>query len=822
MSFKKRFGKSQPIRKRKKKSKSSKQTLASAVERKDAHEQTRLRKIAQVDARIKNARLEVFNSSLKTSQRNLALGAPSKSVTHNPGRLEGDKTSLHTNVSDEDDSDTEDIQNAYENLVHSLTQPLYDTPLHTSEPTAPPSSAGRSSNGHGNPALLDGEISRNNIQSRVNVSHLVSFDDDTGDDDDWTGDVESELRKTVQRDHSHFGLTTDPPDPPTDHEVIAKWPRLRLVAAVPQQTAAELRDAVSSESPVSLGVQPSMVRNWRGHPTYRLAMNAQKKSPFLKSVAATLRSYADLFMCATLDSRASNAVRAMYVAHIVAHVLRARARVVKNDSLLKDPTAPDTTNVNLRDQGFSRARAVIIAPMRNVAYDVIRLLIRLVGGAPGKDGFNVFNYKRFEEEFGTDDHDDYEVLPNVHQQETNSVNGVPGRMKPKGKAKEKPSDYHYLFRGNIDDDFKLGIAFSKRSVKLFADFYESDLIVASPLGLRRDSAAKAVGQDRHSKAMREKRKKEEEMEWVSGIDSKTEKREARDNDDGFFSSVEICVVDGADVFSMQNWDTLKRVMGMLNKIPDNTRDTDFSRVREWCLDGLMSKFRQTVILSRYRKSEFVALYRQLKNHSGKVQLIEMPVEHGSMSTVSWNIRQTFSKVPNVTSPIDGLEKRMNFFFEQTFPLVQAFKDSQVLLVVPSYFDFVRVRNRLLKIAEEDTSLRFSSMCEYSGRKEITRARCQFYNRSISLVVVTERFQFFWRNWIRGANTIVWFGLPENCEFYPEVLDMTGEAVSSGSEVQSIALYDQFDAFSLERIVGVARCREMIAETSDATYVLGQT
>jgi len=44
--------------------------------------------------------------------------------------------------------------------------------------------------------------------------------------------------------------------------------------------------------------------------------------------------------------------------------------------------------------------------------------------------------------------------------------------------------FQAMFAGNIDDCFRLGVAVQRNAVKLYSEFYSSDLIVASPLGLR--------------------------------------------------------------------------------------------------------------------------------------------------------------------------------------------------------------------------------------------------------------------------------------------------------------------------------------------------
>lgn len=150
---------------------------------------------------------------------------------------------------------------------------------------------------------------------------------------------------------------------------------------------------------------------------------------------------------------------------------------------------------------------------------------------------------------------------------------------------------------------------------------------------------KAAGRDKRTQWMRETRKKKEEKEWNSGIHSKVEFSVNEERENGFLSSMEVCLIDGAHVFSMKKWENIKRELGMVNNMPSIARNTDFFRVREWCLEGIMSRFRQTFVLSNCRKYDAMLLFLEFENRPGRMNFIENPPSHGSMTDVEVSIRK---------------------------------------------------------------------------------------------------------------------------------------------------------------------------------------
>ena len=84
--------------------------------------------------------------------------------------------------------------------------------------------------------------------------------------------------------------------------------------------------------------------------------------------------------------------------------------------------------------------------------------------------------KRFQEEYGPD------------SSEKEPVN-KPGNLLLRYCLKFKIlyfciESWYKIFAGNIDDCFRLGIGITSKQLKLYSEFYHSDILVASPLGLR--------------------------------------------------------------------------------------------------------------------------------------------------------------------------------------------------------------------------------------------------------------------------------------------------------------------------------------------------
>ncbi|CAN0095965.1 unnamed protein product [Ectocarpus sp. 12 AP-2014] len=442
-----------------------------------------------------------------------------------------------------------------------------------------------------------------------------------------------------------------------------------------------------------------------------------------------------------------------------------------------------------RDQGFTRPKVLILLPFRGLAHEVVEMMIELLGPKTV-----TVNKGRFDEEYGPDDDDDGEG--GIEGAEADGTRRGKARAeRAKAVLERKPGDWKALLGEgrNVDDMFTLGISLSPGGgkgkpgegrgvgVRLYCDFYNSDIIVASPVALHRASVPGGGG----------------EGDGSGGVDS------------DFLSSVEVCILDRADVFLMQNWSYVPDIAEVLNSRPTGERASraDFSRVRPLFLHEQGRLFRQTLVFSAFQDPNLNAFAsRHLRNHDGIVK-VSRPSGDGHICEVALQAKQVFQRVP-CESLVTQDDSRFEYFVGTVLPQVLRAKQSHTAVFIPSYFDYVRVRNHLIKNKASVVNVH-----EYSRGSEVARSRARFFRGDRDLLLYTGRAHFFNRYCIRGIHHLIFYSLPECPQFYPEMVNLLEEA-ESVTAVTCLSLFTRFERLSLERIVGEERAGHMLTSAKN--------
>ncbi|KAJ1964737.1 rRNA-binding ribosome biosynthesis protein utp25 [Dispira parvispora] len=463
-------------------------------------------------------------------------------------------------------------------------------------------------------------------------------------------------------------------------------------------------------------------------------------------------------------------IRRAYVLHVLNHVLKARSKVVNHNTKLIQARNEGKDLGDLRDQGFTRPKVLIIVPFRNAALEVVNLLLRLSGTSQQA------HKKRFVASYSIPSQEDV-IDPN------------------------KPDDYTATFRGNTDDYFRMGIQVTRQSVQLFSSFYNSDIIVASPLGLR--LALGAPG--------------------------------AKDSDNDYLSSIEMVIIDQCDAILMQNWDHLEHILKQLNAMPKEAHGCDFSRVKRWFLDGQAKYLRQTLVFSDYLTPELNSLFNNhCLNVAGKLRI--KPTYDGAITGVITKVPQVFNRI-ECPSHTEAEDARFSHFTQVTLPALEnsaLMTTGHILIYIPSYFDYVRLRNFF-----HDQRYKFATICEYSSTQDVTRARTAFFQGQVDFLLYTERFHYFRRYRIRGIQHLIFYGLPDHAHYYPELINFmplsmvvqtksasrdsvvkqtrlalaaATKGLFDGEEWTCTVLFTKFDQLKLERVVGTSLSKKMVIGT----------
>lgn len=438
----------------------------------------------------------------------------------------------------------------------------------------------------------------------------------------------------------------------------------------------------------------------------------------------------------------------------------------------------DDEDGTYRDQGYNRPKVLILLPTRQSCARMVDAICSVYQPEQQE------NRKRFDEAYV----DKSSTIP-----------------------EDRPADFRDLFEGNDDDMFRLGLKFTRKTVKYFSQFYNSDIILASPLGLRI-----AMGS--------------EDTLATSLAASKRKGKPKTDFD--FLSSIEVVLLDQADALLMQNWEHVEHIFSHLNLLPRDNHEYDISRLRSWYLDDRAKYYRQTVVFSSVHTPALSELFRRFcTNWAGRVR-VQAGEYKGVVGRIGVRgVKQTFSRfeAPTIEAEPDA---RFDYFTKAVVPTLiaktrsgsgstAANRSSGVLVFIPSYLDFVRVRN-WFATSVAVANVTFGAISEYASVPEASRAMSHFLTGRHRVLLYSERAHHFRRNQINGVRTVILYGLPENPTFYTEI---TGGFLARSQRSQKLepgqgtvrAMFSQFDAFKLERIVGSASVGQMLRERSD-TFV----
>jgi len=506
-----------------------------------------------------------------------------------------------------------------------------------------------------------------------------------------------------------------------------------------------------------------------------------KLNEFQLELFSLLQSYKDLlYTNQTIDN--SDDIQRVYVLHVLDHLMKSRAQIINNNKLFEKKTFDSTIDDDpeWRDQGFTRARVLFLLPFRYSALKLGKTLVKMLG-----DKFTVAHFDRFIQEFGDED-------------------GADSVLRPIPSDGNKPIDYYHTFHGNTDDSFRIGLKLTKKSVKFFSDFYDSDIIIASPLGLKTIITP-------------------DEQQAVAASDGDSL---PPSGDKDFLSSIEIVILDQADIFLMQNWEHVLDIMQHINTMPTKPRKMDIARVRHWHLENWSKYYRQLIMFS-FVSVPLVHSFFQAHsfNYEGYLTF-KHRIDNPQAVQITTRCKQQFLYYDSPNAK-DACDDRYNFFIKHVLPKYTGLVSTgelgtmdpldHTLIMVSSYFDYVRLRNYFRR-----EKLSFTQICEYTEENKVAKARQLFYFGARQFLIYTERCHFYHRYKIKGIRHIIFYEPPIYPRFYTELVGMLSPELQGKKFVEdklhftATTLFSNHDTLQLGAVVGYSNAVKLIQNKKSIT------
>ena len=193
--------------------------------------------------------------------------------------------------------------------------------------------------------------------------------------------------------------------------------------------------------------------SWDLYLKSRLIQTSQHILSQKDAVWSTLRSalftYHDILFGAR-SVRLADDIRNINILHILNHIYKTRDHILRNNARVRNHGMSQVSE--LRDQGFTRPKVLILLETRQMCYRYVSTLSSIVN-------------------------------PEQEEQKERFMNSF---FLPETKFRDLGNDeFQELFEGNDDNNFIVGIKLTRKTMKYFTKFDNADMILASPLGLRK-------------------------------------------------------------------------------------------------------------------------------------------------------------------------------------------------------------------------------------------------------------------------------------------------------------------------------------------------
>ena len=463
-----------------------------------------------------------------------------------------------------------------------------------------------------------------------------------------------------------------------------------------------------------------------------------------------------------------------------------------SNEMLKEkfPELPNMPSENeLRDQGITKPKVLILAPFKQNALEIVANFQDFLKykPSPSSDSYKSYHFHN-KAKFQID----YEI-----DQDT-----------------ETPYS-----KGNLNDNFILGIQLRNKSIKLYSSFYQSDIIIASPLALKK---------------------------VLSNKNDEDNVKNAKKYDFDFLSSIQICVVDSVEHIYMQNLEFLIHVLNHLNEKPKELRDVNINRIygfqvasKENNSDGDSDPFlntkskRQLIFNSSISNPIITSIFNKFSTSSRGQVIVKrtdnskhlnnnkfgvlskinselsrkiLESDHGNGKISGDSLVYMFKRLKNEPNTSESDERLLNFH-KHILKDIRALKQSNVLIFIPDYYDYVRIKKLMADRLENDPGDTFTELTEYDSITKQKLARKSFALGESKILLLTERSYYYFKRLPpnKTIKRLVFYGLPNFEEYFYEICSKI--EVDEDSFVNCCFSRKEFD--QLSGIVGKKKAVEMV-------------